>query len=119
MKDLLAQTKALGDESRLRALAALRGGELCLCQLIEILQLSPSTVSRHMAILWQAGLLTRRKEGRWHYYKLADKPAAVRQVLRWVMQMLDDEPTLRRDEARLRIVRAMDLKELTQCYCEK
>ena len=51
MKEFLAITKALSDENRVRALMALTGGELCVCQVIELLGLTPSTVSKHLAAL--------------------------------------------------------------------
>jgi len=51
----------------------LSGGELCACQIIEMLGLAPSTVSKHMSILRQAGLVETRKEGRWIYYRLAEE----------------------------------------------
>jgi ArsR family transcriptional regulator, arsenate/arsenite/antimonite-responsive transcriptional repressor len=57
MRELLATTKALADESRLRILASLQGRELCLCQLVELLGLAASTVSRHASILEQARLV--------------------------------------------------------------
>lgn len=66
--------KALADESRLRTFNVLRQGELCVCQITELLQLAPSTVSKHMSILRQAGLVESRKEGRWIYYRLTDFP---------------------------------------------
>ncbi|RME31442.1 MAG: transcriptional regulator, partial [Candidatus Zixiibacteriota bacterium] len=61
----------LGDDSRLKAALALREGELCVCQLIELLGLAPSTVSKHLSILKQAGVIESRKKGRWVYYRLA------------------------------------------------
>ena len=71
MRDQLDVLKALGDETRLRALCALRGGELCVCQLIALLELAPSTVSKHLSILRAARLVESRKEGRWMYYRLS------------------------------------------------
>ena len=56
--------KALGDESRMRAILALRGRELCVCQIVELLKLAHSTVSKHMSILREAGLVQSRKIGR-------------------------------------------------------
>ncbi len=70
MDDLLLIGSALSDRNRVRALAQLQGGELCVCQIIELLQLSPSTVSKHMSILRHAGLVEARKDGRWMYYHL-------------------------------------------------
>lgn len=71
MRDRLDVLKALADETRLRALCALRGGELCVCQLIALLELAPSTVSKHLSILRAARLVESRKEGRWMYYRLS------------------------------------------------
>jgi len=71
MRDRLDVLKALADETRLRALCALRGGELCACQLIALLELAPSTVSKHLSILRNARLVDSRKEGRWMYYRLS------------------------------------------------
>ncbi|MBN1602908.1 MAG: winged helix-turn-helix transcriptional regulator [Chitinispirillaceae bacterium] len=68
-----AITKALSDPNRIRALCALRNGELCVCQIIELLGLAPSTISKHMSILKQAGLVDSRKDSRWVYYRLPEK----------------------------------------------
>jgi DNA-binding transcriptional ArsR family regulator len=73
MTRLNAVGMALSDPNRVRALMALRNGELCVCQLIELLQLAPSTVSKHMSILKQAGLVASRKDSRWVYYRSAEK----------------------------------------------
>ena len=65
--------KALSDESRLRVVMSLEyAGELCVCQILELLDLAPSTVSKHLSILKQAGLIQSRKKGRWIHYSLAD-----------------------------------------------
>ena len=71
MESVLAITRALADENRVRALLVLDGRELCVCQLIEFLGLAPSTVSKHMTILRQARLIEGRKKGRWMNYRLA------------------------------------------------
>ncbi len=63
--------KALGDENRLRSLLALRDRELCVCQIVAMLDLAPSTVSKHLQILKDAGLVTARKKGRWVYYHMS------------------------------------------------
>ncbi len=73
MKNALRVFSALSDENRLRMVYALRRGELCVCQLIDLVGLSPSTVSKHLSILRDAGLLDSRKEGRWVYYRLASQ----------------------------------------------
>ena len=67
--------KALGDETRIRAVLALRHHELCVCQIVELLELAPSTVSKHLQILREAGLVESRKKGRWVYYSLSESDA--------------------------------------------
>lgn len=62
---------ALSDPSRLRLLFAVRRGERCVCELIELLGLAPATVSKHLSILRAAGWLASRKQGRWVHYRLA------------------------------------------------
>src|SRR5215468_7381621 len=63
--------RALGDETRLRIVALLSHGELCVCHLEEALRLSQPHVSRHLAILRGAGVVERRRDGSWIHYKLA------------------------------------------------
>lgn len=70
MNHALAVTKALADQNRLRILMALRGSTLCLCRLTEILRIAPSTVSKHLQLLSNAGLVSSRQDGRWRYYRL-------------------------------------------------
>ncbi|MBN1585900.1 MAG: winged helix-turn-helix transcriptional regulator [Candidatus Omnitrophica bacterium] len=64
--------KAFADPTRLRILNLLREGELCVCRLIEVLEIPQSRISRHMAYLRQAGLVELREEGTWNFYRLAE-----------------------------------------------
>ncbi len=118
MNDFLTITKALGDEPRVRALMALRKGELCLCQIIDLLGLAPSTVSKHMAILHDAGLVARRKEGKWHYYRLAcdARSPLVQRTLDWLCDCLCAEPTVKQDGKRAIQVKRISLDQLCGCY---
>lgn len=118
MRSLLAVAKALSDETRLRIVFALRGGELCLCQLVALLSLAPSTVSKHLAALVAAGLVERRKDGRWHYFRLAGEDAApvCRGALRWVLESLDGESSVVVDDRNLDRIRKQDLGQLCACY---
>lgn len=118
MQDLLAILRALDNESRLRIFMGLHDGEVCLCQLVEVLGLAPSTVSRHVELLRQAGLVEMRKEGRWHYYRRAGREASpmVREAIRWVSRALRDESTIAEDLERLRSVCAGQPEEWTACY---
>jgi DNA-binding transcriptional ArsR family regulator len=118
MREFLNIAKALGDPARVRVLVALRGGELCLCHFIALLELSPSTVSKHLDILYRAGLVERRKEGRWCYFRLAGRaaPPAARAALRWVEAALREVPERQADLTRMARLRNADLKELACCY---
>lgn len=117
MRDLLAITKALADENRLRAIGLLRGRELCLCQIIEVLGLAPSTVSKHMSILGQARLVESRKEGRWAYFRLADDdaPQEALQALALVLTSLKQDKRGKADQQQLRTV----LKVEPEVLCRK
>lgn len=103
MFDLMAVTKALADENRVRLLAALEGGELCVCQLIELIGLAPSTISKHLSILRSARLIQCRKDGRWMYYRLADEqaPKEARTALAWLLEALDGRKRIMDDKRRL------------------
>lgn len=72
MKTTADILKALGDETRLRILALLGGGELCVCEIFAALNLPQSTVSRHLAILRRSGWVIDRREGSWMYYRLVE-----------------------------------------------
>lgn len=111
-------TKALTDGSRVRALMAVRNEALCLCQIIDLLDLAPSTVSKHMAVLSQAGLVTRRKEGRWHFYRAATHDASplVASSLSWLFEALEGSAAIREDARKLDDVLRRDLEELSACY---
>lgn len=104
MNNVILIAKAFSDTNRVRALSALRGGELCVCQIIELLGLAPSTVSKHMSVLKQAGLVSSRKEERWMYYKLPadnDTSIAVRGAIKWIFQSLESDETISRDQKKL------------------
>src|SRR5438874_5530757 len=102
-------TRALADEKRVRTLLALRSGELCVCQITELFGLAPSTVSKHLSVLYQARLVESRKDGRWIYYKLPRNgaPSAVREALRWVKGALANDPRVVADSRKLKRILRM------------
>lgn len=73
--------KALADRTRLRILSLLQAGEICVCDIHGSLGLPQPTVSRHLAYLRRAGLVSGRKEGLWVHYRLASLPDAVAQTV--------------------------------------
>jgi ArsR family transcriptional regulator len=78
--------KALSDETRLRILSLLLDGELCVCDLMAVLQLPQSTVSRHLSYLKNAGWVEDRRCGVWMYYSIAQNNGSLRQSLLRVMR---------------------------------
>ena len=114
LREFMSVARALGDENRVRALMALRGRELCVCQIIELLGLAPSTVSKHMSILKQARLVDTRKSGRWVFYRLAEDGSApeIQEAIAWLCKSLSGDASVRRDELRLKEVLKLDLTVL-------
>jgi ArsR family transcriptional regulator len=116
MHELTDIAFALSDATRLRIIGALRKGEVCVCQLIELFALSPATISQHLAILREAGLITQRREGKWMYYSLAthatgdSAPATplVSSALAWLDSVLHRDPTIRTDRSTLSNVLKVD-----------
>lgn len=94
--------KALGDETRLRLVALLSHGELCVCHLESALELNQPTVSRHLAVLRGAGAVETRREGSWVYYRLAPQADALcRALLDALVSSFASRAVLRRDVERL------------------
>ncbi|MEW6429301.1 MAG: metalloregulator ArsR/SmtB family transcription factor [Thermodesulfobacteriota bacterium] len=102
MRQAIATFKAAGDETRLRILALLAQGELCVCDLMAVLELPQSTVSRHLAVLRQAGWVSDRRQGVWMHYRLADGDARARSALQQaLLAYLRELPAVRGDRQRL------------------
>lgn len=98
--------KALGDETRLRIVALLSHGELCVCHLVEALRVSQPKVSRHLAILRAAGVVDHRREGTWVHYRLAPQPDKECELqLRSLVTTFAKRTVLRHDLERLLKVR--------------
>lgn len=114
MRELMAITKAMADETRVRILMALRQQELCVCQITELVGLAPSTISKHMSILSQAKLVFSRKEGRWIFYRPAGttEPEAVSTALIWLANTLEKDNRILDDTKRLQEILKIDKEEL-------
>ena len=118
LRDLMAVTKALSDENRVRIIMFLLEDELCVCQIIELLGLAPSTVSKHLSILKQAELIDSRKKGRWIYYRLPEEgvPEVVTQAIEWLHTSLGKDKQIQEDRKQLKKVQKKSLEELCQAY---
>ncbi len=108
--------KALGDETRIRAVLALRHHELCVCQIVELLELAPSTVSKHLQILKEAELVESRKKGRWVYYRLSESDARGVPIaaLDLILATAQNTQTARADNKRLKSILRCDPEELCE-----
>ena len=114
LTDFVATIKALSDPHRIRAVMALRDGELCVCRIIELLGLAPSTISKHMSILKLAGLVESRKEGRWVYYALTGtgRRSGSAESISITLENLKNDQTIRNDALQLQKIKSMDLATL-------
>ncbi len=68
--DIAIICKALGDNNRLQIITMLSDGEKCGCKLLEAFDITQPTLSHHMKILCECGLVNDRKEGKWHHYSI-------------------------------------------------
>lgn len=102
--DLVTVFRACADQTRLRILNLLRDGELCVCDLVDVLDVPQPTASRHLAYLRKAGLVVARKEGQWHYYRLvAGESAFHDRLLECLKCCADVDGDLASDRERLRL----------------
>lgn len=115
------KTHAAGAASTVQTVNSLRGaclvqGELCVCQIVEVLGLAPSTVSKHLALLSSAGLVEVRKQGRWAYYRLpgGDAGRSFAPLLEWLRESLQGDELIKRDAKVLEEVLALDPEEVAR-----
>jgi ArsR family transcriptional regulator len=103
MRGLARTFAALADPTRLEMLALLLANEeLCVCDLVEALEISQSKASRHLRYLWNAGLLRDRQAGQWVHYRLSDEPDSDGEVVVAALRKLVDHRDLSDVEGRLR-----------------
>ncbi len=113
MIETVEVAKALADETRVRLVVACREGERCVCQLTALVALAPSTVSKHLQILKQAGLLTCRREGRWIWYGLPEtRTPLVSDALHMVLQAAQLSDETEEDDRALQKILSVTPEEL-------
>jgi DNA-binding transcriptional ArsR family regulator len=103
---------AVSDANRLRLIMALKGRSLCVCQMTALLGLAPSTVSKHLSVLKQAGLVKEKKIGRWVYHELCPADCGCYAVVDWVREHLARDEQVAADKARLKEILEIDVEEL-------
>jgi ArsR family transcriptional regulator len=101
--DLAQLFAALADPTRLRLLNLMDGREVCVCYFVEILQQSQPKISRHLAYLRRAGVVTARREGKWMHYRM-ERPAdaRARAILEAALDSLKADRGMQADLARLK-----------------
>ncbi|MBI5630671.1 MAG: metalloregulator ArsR/SmtB family transcription factor [Elusimicrobia bacterium] len=98
--------KAFADETRLRILHLLLKGELCVCDIMAVLEAPQPKISRHLSYLKRAGLVSDRKQGPWRHYSLAhSKNSFQKRLIGCLDACLDEAPILRWDASKLTSVK--------------
>jgi ArsR family transcriptional regulator len=93
--------RAFSDSTRLRILHLLLNGELCVCDIVSVLRVPQPTASRHLAYLRKAGLIVKRKQGLWAYYKLTPATSPFhRSLIKCLRECFRDVPELASDAKR-------------------
>ncbi|MFU0831323.1 MAG: hypothetical protein ACFWUC_07630 [Oscillospiraceae bacterium] len=102
--------KALSDETRLRIIALLLEGEMCVCGIEECLGVTQSNASRHLIVLKNAGILSSRKEAQWTYYKLDETFCHENQeLIRYLAEKVSSLPTYESDSQKRKQYEQSDL----------
>ena len=100
--DLPKFFQALGDTTRLRLLNLMGEQEVCVCYFVEILGAPQPKISRHLAYLRNAGIVSARREGKWMHYRIVMPPhIGASQILQHVLAYLKEDTPMRADRARL------------------
>lgn len=108
---LVEAAKGLAHPTRLRLLAMLASGELCVCQVTAVLELAPSTVSQHLSVLSRGGLVADRREGKLVFYRLRpDGPAAA--LAASLLELLADDAQAQADRAVIERLRQVPVATL-------
>lgn len=98
--------KALADDTRLRMVALLAHGELCVCHIASALDLNQPNASQHLTVLRNAGVVDSRRKGSWIYYRLSEEQDPVRaRILRAVVDAFADLAASARDRRKLAATR--------------
>ncbi|MGE4319464.1 MAG: ArsR/SmtB family transcription factor [Deferribacterales bacterium] len=103
--------KALGDNNRLRIICMLAVRELCVCEINAVLNISMSTISSHLKVLRNAGLVKSRKDGRWIIYRLDKSSSFVADILNVVISGMKNSEIVSGDVEKLKTVNTKNCGE--------
>lgn len=94
--------KALADGTRLRLLNLIGEDEVCVCFFVEVLKINQPKISRHLAYLRKAGVVSARREGKWMHYRIVEPPDShAANIFREVRTSMANDPAMQRDRQRL------------------
>jgi len=101
--------KAMADPTRVRILKILEAGELCVCQVVAVLELTQGTISKHLSLLKKAGLVKERQEKKWVYYALdgSGRSPYAGKMVATLKGWLNDDPIVSRDRKREGLARKL------------
>lgn len=115
MRLFSAAAHCMTDPIRIRMFLALRQRPLCVCQLIELIKIPPTIMSKHLAMMKKARLVSGVRKGRWIYYHLQRDSDLARHTLAWAQKSLATDPIILEDGTVLALV----MKEDPECLCER
>ena len=106
--------KSVADPTRVRILKLLEGGEMCVCQVIAVIELSQGTISKHLFLLKMAGLVKERQEKKWVHYSLDGSGGSsyARKMIATLKGWLNDDPVIVRDRKREALAREIGPVEI-------
>jgi ArsR family transcriptional regulator len=94
--------KALADRTRLRLINLMGDTEVCVCFFVEVLKTNQPKISRHLAYLRRAGVVSARRDGKWIHYRIVEPPDShAANIFREVRTCLENDPSMQSDRARL------------------
>ena len=115
MTPLTTITHALSDPNRVRLLVACLEQERCVCQLVELIDLSNASISKHLSTLKNAGLLESRREGRWVHYQATPNPEPIiADAFTFVRTHAMDDHQIQADQVKLAEIDTIDPSELAK-----
>lgn len=101
MKDLISIFKVLSDENRTRIILMLKIRPLCVCEIHEVLNIALSTISAHLKLMKNAGIIEDAKDGRWVIYDLARSRSFTEELIKSLENELRDDPVVKNDRAKI------------------
>jgi ArsR family transcriptional regulator len=112
MQELLNIFKALSDETRLKMLKVFQKGEICVCDLVSVLDTSQPKISFHLNVLKEAGLIKDRKQGKWVHYSINDSDMFRRFLVLSVMEKI---PEAAMKDNYTRLSKMINIKNKNRC----